>query len=205
LLGFMKNPKSFKGTVIVYDESFERSILRDLVVFDTGHVSWIFKVAGRIVDLYHPFKNFYYYNSVQGGSASVKKVLPALTEKSYDEMAIANGDIAAISFLERSHLWKETTSGIRQDAYGANNLADSDFGKNIRENKCCNTVENTSQNSGKNPYKDNGKNENARKSTNESEATSQETEAVRQNLLEYCKLDTEGLYYIMKELEKLII
>jgi hypothetical protein len=205
LLGFMKNPKSFKGTVIVYDESFERSILRDLVVFDTGHVSWIFKVAGRIVDLYHPFKNFYYYNSVQGGSASVKKVLPALTEKSYDEMAIANGDIAAISFLERSHLWKETTSGIRQDAYGANNLADSDFGKSIRENKCCNTVENTSQNSGKNTYKDNGKNENARKSTNESEATSQETEAVRQNLLEYCKLDTEGLYYIMKELEKLII
>ena len=37
LFGFAKNHKSFKGTVIVYDESFEHSILRDLVVFDTGH------------------------------------------------------------------------------------------------------------------------------------------------------------------------
>ncbi|HEX7561385.1 MAG TPA: DUF2779 domain-containing protein, partial [Candidatus Humimicrobiaceae bacterium] len=52
--GFAKNHKSFKGTVIVYDESFEHSILRELVVFDTGHFNWIFKVAGRIVDLYHP-------------------------------------------------------------------------------------------------------------------------------------------------------
>ena len=90
--------------------------------------------------MYHPFKNFYYYNSAQNGSASVKKVLPALTEKSYDEMAIANGDIAAISFLERSHLWKETTSGIRQAAYGAENGAGSDFGQNSRENKCCNKL-----------------------------------------------------------------
>jgi hypothetical protein len=179
LFGFAKNHKSFKGTVIVYDESFERSILRDLVVFDTGHVNWIFKVADRIIDLYHPFKNFYYYNSIQRGSASVKKVLPALTEKSYDEMAISNGDIAAISFLERSHLWKETTTGIRQAAYDTKNGAGSDFDQNSHENACKNSKEN--------------------------ENASLETEAVRLNLLEYCKLDTESLYYIMQELEKLII
>jgi hypothetical protein len=177
--GFAKNHKSFKGTVIVYDESFERSILRDLVVFDTGHVNWIFKVADRIVDLYNPFKNFYYYNSAQKGSASVKKVLPALTKKSYDEMAISNGDIAAISFLERSHLWKETTSGLRQAAYGTKNGAGRVFDQNSRENVRINMDEN--------------------------EITSRETEVVRLNLLEYCKLDTEGLYYIMQELEKLII
>jgi hypothetical protein len=212
VFGFAKNHKSFKGTVIVYDESFEHSILRDLVVFDTTHANWIFKVAGRIVDLYNPFKNFYYYNSVQGGSASVKKVLPALTKKNYDEMAISNGDIAAISFLERSNLWKETTAGIRQAVYGTKNSEGSDFGQNAREEKCCNTVENTSQNFGENPYRDNGDNENARKNageneatSRENEATSRETEAVRHNLLEYCKLDTEGLYYIMQELEKLII
>ena len=177
--GFAKNHKSFKGTVIVYDESFERSILRDLVVFDTGHVNWIFKVAERIVDLYHPFKNFYYYNSAQMGSASIKKVLPALTEKSYDEMAISNGDIAAISFLERSRLWEKTTSGIRETAYDTKSGDGRDFNQNSRENI----------------FKDNSENE----------VISQEAEAVKLNLLEYCKLDTEGLYHIMQELEKLII
>jgi hypothetical protein len=202
--GFAKSQKSFKGTVIVYDESFERSILRDLVVFDTGHAGWIFKVSGRIVDLYHPFKNFYYYNSIQKGSASVKKVLPALTEKSYNEMAISNGDVAAISFLEGSHLWKETTSGIRQAAYDAKNAADGDRGQNSRANMCSNSVKDTCQNSGENTSKDNGENEIIFQETLENEITSREAEAVRLNLLEYCKLDTEGLYHIMQELEKLI-
>jgi hypothetical protein len=215
LFGFAKNHKSFKGTVIVYDESFEHSILRDLVVFDTGHFNWIFKVAGRIVDLYHPFKNFYYYNSTQKGSASVKKVLPALTEKSYDEMAISNGDIAAISFLEGSSLWKETTSGIRQTAYGAESVQVRGVVQNSRKNVCGNTVknslndnddnENTCQNSGVNPCRDYGGNKGICQSSPENEIINLETEAVRLNLLEYCKLDTEGLYYIMQELEKLII
>jgi len=215
LFGFAKNHKSFKGTVIVYDESFEHSILRDLVVFDTGHFNWIFKVAGRIVDLYYPFKNFYYYNSSQNGSASVKKVLPALTEKSYDKMAIANGDIAAISFLERSCLWEKTISGIRQTANGTESGAGRGFGQYSCENKCGNKVENTFkdnseneiiyQNFGENPCKDNCENENACHNSLENEIISRGTEAVRLNLLEYCKLDTEGLYYIMQELEKLIV
>lgn len=171
--------KSFDGTVIVYDETFERSIFRDLVSFNTEHVSWIFKVANRIVDLSYPFKNFYYYNPVQRGSASVKKVLPALTKKSYDEMAISNGDIAAISFLERSRLWKETISGINNTGYEAKKEGGGNFGQNS--------------------------NKNAHKKSDKTEIANEDTEAVRQNLLEYCKLDTEGLYHIMQELEKLII
>jgi Domain of unknown function(DUF2779). len=179
LFGFGQRVKSFNGTVIVYDESIERSILRDLVVFDTEHVNWIFKVASRIVDLYDPFKNFYYYSPSQRGSVSVKRVLPALTKKSYDEMAISNGHIAAISFLEGSQLWKESTSGIRQAAYEAKNEADKDFDQNSQEQACKNTGEN--------------------------EIIDEETETVRHNLLEYSKLDTEGLFHIMQELEKLII
>jgi hypothetical protein len=177
--GFGKSNKSFKGSVIVYDESFEHSILRDLVVFDTGHASWLFKIAARIVDLYNPFKNFYYYNSIQKGSASIKKVLPALTEKSYNEMAISNGDIAAISFLEGSNLWKEATLGISQSTYGIKNTPDVNIGQNSGENVRPNTFKN--------------------------EFTAQNTDEVRVNLLEYCKLDTESLYYIMLALEKLII
>ncbi len=177
--GFGKSNKSFRGSVIVYDESFEHSILRDLVVFDTGHASWLFKIAARIVDLYNPFKNFYYYNSIQKGSASIKKVLPALTEKSYNEMAISNGDIAAISFLEGSNLWKEATLGISQSTYGIKNTPDVNIGQNSGENVRPNTFKN--------------------------EFTAQNTDEVRVNLLEYCKLDTESLYYIMLALEKLII
>ena len=45
-----------------------------------------------------PFRNFYYYNPVQQGSASLKKVLPAITGKGYDGMDIADGETASVAF-----------------------------------------------------------------------------------------------------------
>lgn len=98
--------RAFKGSLVVYNESAERAILRDLAAFNSRNGGWIFKISSRIIDLYDPFKNFYFYNVSQKGSASIKKVLPALTDKNYSEMAIKNGDIAGINFLSSSMLWK---------------------------------------------------------------------------------------------------
>jgi hypothetical protein len=51
------------------------------------------------VDLLEPFRSFSYYHPDQEGSASMKEVLPALTGKSYEGMAIADGGAASREYL----------------------------------------------------------------------------------------------------------
>jgi len=158
--------RSFKGSLIVYNESVERSILKDLAAFDPGNEGWIFRISGRIIDLFDPFKNFYFYSVLQKGSASVKKVLPALTEKSYSEMAITNGDIASITFLSGSTLWK--------DFIYENNLGTIN-GKSETDLKACGNMKD--------------------------EMLMQQT---RENLEQYCRLDTEGMYHILEKLKEIV-
>lgn len=50
------------------------------------------------LDLLAPFRKFHYYHPAQKGSASLKSVLPSLTEKSYEGMSIADGQEASIAF-----------------------------------------------------------------------------------------------------------
>ena len=152
---------SFGGSVIVYNESFERAILRDLAAHSPEHASWIYMIMANIVDLYEPFKNFHYYNRLQNGSASVKKVLPALTGKSYSNLAITNGDTASISFLEKSRLWKDFIKS------GFFNVSENFIQDELDEEE--------------------------------------EIKKIRGNLEQYCKLDTEGMLSILKELDSLIL
>ena len=53
----------------------------------------------RIVDLLLPFRGFRYYHPQQHGSASMKAVLPALTGKGYENLAIQEGGTASREFL----------------------------------------------------------------------------------------------------------
>src|SRR2546425_7011504 len=46
-----------------------------------------------------PFRRFRYYHPKQNGSASMKAVLPALTGKGYDHLAIQEGGAASQDFL----------------------------------------------------------------------------------------------------------
>jgi hypothetical protein len=52
-----------------------------------------------MLDLLQPFKSFSYYHPEQHGSASIKKVLPAVTGKGYSDLAIAEGEAASSAFL----------------------------------------------------------------------------------------------------------
>jgi len=90
------------GSILVYYQSFEISILKALASAYTQHSWWIEDAIARIVDLYGPFGKFYYYHYRQKGSASLKSVLPALTGISYDDMEIKNGEEASLSFLRTS-------------------------------------------------------------------------------------------------------
>jgi len=44
------------------------------------------------------FDKFYYYDSKQKGSVSIKYVLPLLSDLKYDELEIRKGDVASYEF-----------------------------------------------------------------------------------------------------------
>jgi len=99
LLSNLKKQIGDKGSIVVYYELFEKSVLNELAESFPEYRPWIGSILPRIVDLYKPFGNFHYYHSSQKGSASVKNVLPAITNLSYEGMEIADGLAASIYFL----------------------------------------------------------------------------------------------------------
>ncbi len=99
-LATLKETLPAEGSVIVYSQGFESSVLRELARDFPEYQEWVNSVLQRIIDLRVPFSNFWYYNTVQHGSASIKKVLPALVGKGYEGMAIADGDCASIAYLD---------------------------------------------------------------------------------------------------------
>lgn len=99
LLSELKKVLGESGSIIVYNQSFERRVLTDLGKAFPEYGEWTGSVCDRLVDLYEPFKNFDYYNPLQQGSASIKEVLPAVTGKSYKSLAISNGEDASLAYL----------------------------------------------------------------------------------------------------------
>jgi len=99
-LAALKEMLPVEGSVIVYSQGFESSVLRELARDFPEYKGWADSVLKRIVDLRVPFSKFWYYNPQQHGSASIKKVLPALVGKGYEGMNIADGDCASIAYLD---------------------------------------------------------------------------------------------------------
>jgi len=103
-----------KGTILAYNMSFEKRVLKDLALQFPREAEWINEIIARIDDLIIPFKNFWYYHPKQHGSCSIKYVLPALTGKTYSGLEISKGDQASreyyrINFKECSKEDKEKT------------------------------------------------------------------------------------------------
>jgi len=92
-----------KGTVLVYNQSFEIGRLKEIAEHFPEHKQWVDNVLTRIADLLVPFREFSYYNPKQQGSASIKKVLPAITEKSYKGMEIGDGGTASVEFFNATY------------------------------------------------------------------------------------------------------
>ena len=95
----LKKVLGSKGSIVVYNKSFESGILKALGLFFPEENKWVENVILRIVDLIIPFRNFSFYDNVQKGSASLKKVLPAVTGKDYNKLEIADGMTASLDFL----------------------------------------------------------------------------------------------------------
>ncbi|MCX5709014.1 MAG: DUF2779 domain-containing protein, partial [Candidatus Omnitrophica bacterium] len=84
-----------KGTILAYSMSFEIGCLEDAAEAYPEYKSWFEELRMRFADLLVPFRKFYYYHPAQGGSCSLKDVLPAMTKTSYEGMEIADGGTAS--------------------------------------------------------------------------------------------------------------
>lgn len=117
LLEHMKEDLGTKGSIVVYSASFEKGVLKELARDFPEYENWVNEILPRIIDLLPPFRNFHYYNPTQKGSASIKKVLPALTDLSYEGMDINNGSDASISFEEMTFgdITDEERNKLRKD------------------------------------------------------------------------------------------
>ncbi len=86
------------GSIIVYNKGFEEGVLKEMGNGFPEYENWVKQVLNRIVDLFVPFRNFDYYHPSQKGSASLKTVLPAVTGRGYEELDIADGQLASLQF-----------------------------------------------------------------------------------------------------------
>jgi hypothetical protein len=101
----LKNNLGDKGDILVYNQAFEKGVLRECVEAFPEFENWLENINLRIKDLWDVFKNFWYYDKNQKGSSSIKYVLPVLSDLKYDNLNIKKGDVASyewerITFLE---------------------------------------------------------------------------------------------------------
>jgi hypothetical protein len=99
---FMRQLKSAiesVGSILVFNAAFEKGRLRELAEVIPQYEDWVEAVTGRMVDLLIPFRAFNFYHPDQGGSASMKSVLPALTGKDYADLEIQEGNTAGREFI----------------------------------------------------------------------------------------------------------
>lgn len=87
-----------KGSVIVYNESFEKSRNRELSELFPDLSDKLKAINERVVDQLIPFRNRYLYEPTQHSSASIKKTLPAFTNLSYRDMEVHNGAEASVRY-----------------------------------------------------------------------------------------------------------
>ena len=92
-----------RGSVVVYNQSFEEGIMKELGEAFPEHKGWADSVCTRMVDLLDPFREFSYYHPRQRGSASIKQVMPALTGQGYDDLDISVGDEASLAYLDMTY------------------------------------------------------------------------------------------------------
>lgn len=88
-----------EGSLVVYNAAFEKGVLRECADALPAFQPWVESLEPRFVDLLQPFRAFRYYHPAQHGSASMKAVLPALTGRGYEDLAIRDGNTASREYL----------------------------------------------------------------------------------------------------------
>ena len=96
-----------KGSILVYNQTFENTRLKELASEYPQYEKKIEAVQKRIVDLMPIFRKHYRLPEMRG-SYSIKYVLPALVpELSYEDLEIGNGGDASSAFYNLKNLTEE--------------------------------------------------------------------------------------------------
>ncbi|MBU4070537.1 MAG: DUF2779 domain-containing protein [Nanoarchaeota archaeon] len=95
----LKDNLADKGSILVYNQSFEKGVMNECSDALPEFKEWYEEnILPRIKDLWDVFRNFYYYDPRQKESASIKYVLPAMSDLSYSDMEIGNGALASLEY-----------------------------------------------------------------------------------------------------------
>ena len=107
------------GDILVYNISFERSRLNELITYFPKYKVELQGIIDRMKDLMIPFKEKWYYTPKMKGSYSIKNVLPALVPSiSYDNLEINNGGLASTTFNNIHNITNtEAESVIRKNLF----------------------------------------------------------------------------------------
>ena len=89
------------ATIFVYNISFERTRIREMMRDFPQYKEELQSIDDRLIDLIIPFRRKYYRTETMEGSSSMKKVLPALyPDLSYNNIEIQEGGAASSAFLD---------------------------------------------------------------------------------------------------------
>ncbi len=109
LIEKLKNDIGSKGSIVTYNATFEKNVLKDISIAFPEYKPFIDQIIERIVDLLIPFRNGWYYHPSMNGSASIKNVLPSIDPTlNYDNLEVKNGTEASNIF---ESMVKDTFSG----------------------------------------------------------------------------------------------
>lgn len=86
------------GSVVVYGAAFESGVLSRLAGVYPEFRPRVDAVVKRIADLLLPFKEFAFYDRRQRGKASLKTVLPVLSDTDYADLPVRDGYTANIAY-----------------------------------------------------------------------------------------------------------
>lgn len=123
---------SNSGTVLVYNASFEKTRLKEMAYMFPKYKEALNNINDHVFDLLYLVdtnKAFYtllgfleeeastmnYYDSKLRGSFSIKKVLPVFSNLTYDELVVANGTEAILTYAQ----FPEMTQREFQEKYTA--------------------------------------------------------------------------------------
>lgn len=90
-----------KGSIVVWNERFEKMILKDIASLYPMYIDFVNDVTNRIVDLWEPFRQYWYHHPKQAGSNSLKAVYPIFSINKYADLEISNGGDASVLYKKK--------------------------------------------------------------------------------------------------------
>ncbi|MBT7567826.1 DUF2779 domain-containing protein [archaeon] len=87
------------GSILVYNQGFEKGVMNEGATAFPEFREWYDEnILPRVKDLLDVFRDFAYYDPKQKGSASIKAVLPVLSDLKYSDLEISEGMFASLEY-----------------------------------------------------------------------------------------------------------